>query len=186
MCGKLTLLRRQAGMTLPEMMFTLMVGSILGAAVLSFSLYAGKSFAGLTNYVDLEQKSQIALDNMTREVRQVNRVLSFGTTTLRGQVITNTITFEDSDGENLAYTFTGDILVRSKFGVDRVLLTNCDYLTFQVFQRNPIAGEWDQWSTSVATNTKLISVSWVCSRNILGNRMNTESVQTAKVVIRKK
>ncbi len=184
MCGK-PAHRRQSGLTLPEMMFTLMVGSLLGAAVLSFSLYAGKSFAALTNYVDLEQKSQNALDRMTREVRQVRRVLNFGTTMLRGQVITNTITFEDSDGENLTYTFSNDVLIRSKLGVDRVMLTNCDYLTFQVFQRNPIAGQWDQWSTAVATNTKLISVSWVCSRNVLGNRMNTESVQTAKVVIRK-
>jgi prepilin-type N-terminal cleavage/methylation domain-containing protein len=177
--------KRQLGLTLPEMLFTLSIGALLGAAVLSFSLYAGKSFAALTNYVDLEQKSQNALDNLTREVRQVNKVLSYGTMSWHGQTITNTLTFEDSDGQPLTYTFTNQVLVRSKSGVDRVVLTNCDYLTFQVFQRNPVGGVWDQWTTTVATNTKLISVSWVCSRNILGNRMNTESVQTAKVVIRK-
>lgn len=185
MCGKQRIRARASALTLPEMMFTLSVGAILGAALLSFSLYAGKSFAALTNYVDLEQKSQIALDSLTREVRQANRVVSFSTTTLRGQVITNSITFEDSDGLNLNYTFTNDVLVRTKNGASRVVLTNCDYLTFQVFQRNPMLAQWDQWSTSVATNTKLISVSWVCSRNILGARMNTESVQTAKVVLRK-
>ena len=35
------------------------------------------------------------------------------------------------------------------------------------------------------TNCKLIAVSWVCSRTILGSKMNTESVQTAKIIIRK-
>jgi len=184
MSGKLKV-QRNRGVTLPELMFTLAIGALLGLAVLSFSLYAGKSFAALTNYVDLEQKSQIALDSMTREVRQVNRVLSYGTMTWKGQTITNTLTFEDSDGQALTYMFTNEVLFRSKAGVNRVVLTNCDFLTFQVFQRNPIGGAWDQWSTTVATNSKLISVSWVCSRNILGSRMNTESVQTAKVVIRK-
>ena len=31
---------------------------------------------------------------------------------------------------------------------------------------------------------KLVSVSWRCSRTILGQKVNTESVQTAKIVIR--
>ncbi|HMJ89938.1 MAG TPA: hypothetical protein VK530_08985, partial [Candidatus Acidoferrum sp.] len=124
-------------------------------------------------------------DRLTREVRQVNRVLSYSTKTWNGQTITNGITFEDTDGLPLSYTFTNDVLIRSKAGANSMVLTNCDYLTFQVFQRNPVTGEWDQWTTSVAPNSKLISVSWVCSRTILGSRVNTESVQTAKVVIRK-
>ena len=31
---------------------------------------------------------------------------------------------------------------------------------------------------------KLIDVSWKCSRKIMGEKLNTESVQTAKIVIR--
>jgi Tfp pilus assembly protein PilW len=186
MCGKQHLAHQhRRAITLSELMFTMAVGSIIAAALLSFSLYAGKSFAALTNYVDLEQKSQIALDTMTREVRQVNKVLSYGTRSLNGVLVTNVLTFEDSDGLPLTYMFTNDVLIRSKDNVSTVILTNCDYLTFQIFQRNPVAAQWDQFTTSVATNTKLISVSWVCSRTILGARLNTESVQTAKVIIRK-
>ncbi len=33
---------------------------------------------------------------------------------------------------------------------------------------------------------KLINMSWKCSRTILGSKMNTESVQTAQVVLRNK
>lgn len=186
MFGKLRFpCRRRRAITISEVMFTIAVGSILGAALLSFSLYANKSFAALTNYVDLEQKSQNALDIMTREVRQVNRVLRYGTANKNGLVVTNSITFEDTDGAELTYVYTNDVLLRLKGGVSRTMLTNCDYLTFQIYQRNPVFGAWDQWTTAVATNTKLISVSWVCSRTIIGNRMNTESVQTAKVIIRK-
>jgi hypothetical protein len=31
---------------------------------------------------------------------------------------------------------------------------------------------------------KLVDVSWLCSRKILGRKVNTESVQTAKIVMR--
>jgi hypothetical protein len=66
-----------------------------------------------------------------------------------------------------------------------MLLTNVDFLSFQIFQRNPVAGTYDTYPTSSATNCKLVSVSWICSRSILGSKLNTESVQTAKIVIRK-
>ena len=39
-------------------------------------------------------------------------------------------------------------------------------------------------SATVAT-AKVIDLSWVCSRSILGQKANTESVQTARIVIRK-
>src|ERR1043165_304504 len=84
------------GITIAEMWIAMAVSSIILVALLGLGSYAGKSFAALTNYVDLEQKSQKALDTMTREIRQTDRLLSFGTTTLRGQVITNALTFMDS------------------------------------------------------------------------------------------
>jgi hypothetical protein len=66
-----------------------------------------------------------------------------------------------------------------------MLLTNCDFLTFQIFQRNPVSASYDVYPTANAASCKLINVSWICSRSILGSRLNTESVQTAKIVIRK-
>jgi hypothetical protein len=60
-----------------------------------------------------------------------------------------------------------------------------DYLTFQIYQRNTVANTYDQFPTGSVGLCKLISVSWICSRTILGSKMNTESVQTAKIVIRK-
>jgi hypothetical protein len=72
-----------------------------------------------------------------------------------------------------------------KGGVTEVLLTECDNLSFAIFQRNPINGTYNQYPTASPATTKLINVTWTCSRKILGNTMNTENVQTAKVVIRK-
>jgi hypothetical protein len=174
------------GLTIAEMWLAMAVSSIILVALLGLSSYAGKSFAALTNYVDLEQKSQIALDTMTKEIRQTDRLVSFGTTVLRGQVITNALTFMDSDGKLLSYTYTADgVLTRFKDDQSTMLLTNCDYLTFQVYNRTPSTNSFDNFQAGIPDNGKLISVTWVCSRTVVGSKLNTESVQTAKIVIRK-
>jgi Tfp pilus assembly protein PilW len=165
-------------MTLVEIMVALAVASILLLAVAVLGLYGGRSFAGLANYTDLDARSRHALDRLTKDVRQVNRLTASTSTSL---------TFEDADGSSLQYVYSPDArtLSRVKGGDTEVLLTECDNLSFAIFQRNPINGTYDQYPTASAATTKLINVTWTCSRKILGNTMNTENVQTAKVVIRK-
>ncbi len=168
----------RAGFTLVEFLITLAVGSIIFLAVAGLGLYAGRSFAGLANYTDLDARSRNALDRLTRDVRQVNRLATNSATAL---------TFEDADGAALRYVYSPQArtLSRVKGGSTEVLLTECDSLSFSIFQRNPIGGTYDQFPTGSAATTKLINVTWTCSRQILGTAMNTENVQTAKIVIRK-
>ena len=175
----------QRGFTLIEMTVSMAVSGIILTALLSFTIYASRSFAALENYVDLEQKSQNALDTLTRDIRQTTSLSSYGTRTVNGQLVTNSLTFIDGDGQPLTFSYTDDVLLRQKNGASTMILTNVDYLSFLIYQRNPIGGSYDQFSTYNAANCKLISVSWICSRSILGSKINTESVQTAKIVIRK-
>lgn len=184
MCGNLKP-RRCAAFSLVELLVSIGVGAIILTAVLSFTVYAGRSFAAMQNYVDLEQKSQGAVDSMLRDIRQTKYLTSFGTTMFQGKNITNSLTFLDSDNQPLSFTFTNRLLLRTKGTSSTMLLTNVDFLTFQVFKRNPVATTFEQFPTATATNCKLVSVSWICSRTILGSAVNTESVQTAKIVIRK-
>jgi hypothetical protein len=165
-------------MTLVEIMVALAVASILLLAVATLGLYGGRSFAGLANYTDLDARSRHALDRLTKDVRQVNRLTASTSTSL---------TFEDADGSSLQYVYSpgNRTLSRVKGGATEVLLTECDSLSFAIFQRNPINGTYNQYPTASPATTKLINVTWTCSRKILGNTMNTENVQTAKVVIRK-
>jgi hypothetical protein len=168
-----------------EMTMATAVAGLIIAALLSFTVYAAKSFAGMENYVDLEQKSQQALDTMTRDIRETQYLTNFGTRTVNGQTVTNVLTFLDSDNEFLTFNYTNNVLLRQKGAETQMLLTNVDILSFLIFQRNPVSGTYEQFPTTNAATCKLISVSWVCSRTILGSRLNTESVQTAKIVIRK-
>jgi hypothetical protein len=171
--------RKCAGTSLIDLLVgTALAGIVL--AVLGFlALYGGRSFVAMANYVKLDQYSRNALERMSREIRQCNRLSAWST---------NSLTFEDSDGKTLLYSYSSASkqLVRTKDGKQdlRPLLENCTFLQFSIFQRNPISGTYDQYPTATPSTCKLVQLSWICSRSILGGQ-NTESVQSAKVVIRR-
>src|SRR5262245_41188453 len=170
----------RSGMTLVELMLATAVGSLVVLGVAQLMMYSGRSFAAMANYVSLDRASRNALDTMSRQIRQANELIDYSPTTLN---------FQDSDGGTLTFSYnpTSRRLIRSKNGVadSRPLLTGCDYLQFSIFQRNPVGGSYDVYPTATVTTCKLVQLSWVCSRKIFGLKVNTESVQSSKIVIRK-
>jgi hypothetical protein len=166
-------------MTLVEVLIALAIGSILLIAVLSLGFFSARSFAALTNYVDLDNHSRNALDQITREIRQADRLVRSSEHELE---------FQHGPGF-IRYTYDPEArtLTRDANGRSTILLRECDFLRFSIFQRNPIPTTWEQFDlpTESPTLCKLVQLSWVCSRTIMGARVNTESVQSAKVVIRK-
>src|SRR6266498_4534177 len=104
--------RSQRAFTVVEMTMAMAVSGMILAALLSFTVYAAKSFAGMENYVDLEQKSQHALDTMTRDIRETQYLTNYGTRTVNGQLVTNALTFLDSDNQFLTYNYTNNVLMR--------------------------------------------------------------------------
>lgn len=159
------------------------LGGLIVVAVMALTFFSARSFAALTNYVDLDNRSRNALDVMSREIRQADRLTS-GNDHALAFAFTDPTT---SAVFTVSYTYNPETreLVRIQGTERKVLLSECDYLRFSLFQRNPINGTYDQYPTANPDTCKLVQLSWICSRNILGKRANTESVQSAKVVIRK-
>jgi hypothetical protein len=170
--------RRCAGMSLVEMMIAVTLGTLAFAALASLSLFTARSFVASGNYADLDRRSFVALDTLSRDIRQSRDLLDFAT---------NKLTLKDNDNATLVYQYTPStgLLTRSKNGTNTVLLEQCDFLNFAIYQRNPTNGwAWYPVKSNLTSTAKLIDVSWKCSRKILGAKVNTESVQTAKIVIR--
>lgn len=171
--------RRYAGLTLVETMVAMAVGALMLAGIAAFAVYTARSFVAAGNYADLDQASRNALDLMTRDIRESRGLTAFST---------NKLTLIADDNQPLIFFFNPSTskLTRQKGGqTPTVLLEQCDYLNFNVYQRSPASGfsfypvlsnRWDL--------AKLVDVSWKCSRQILGEKVNTESVQTAKIVMR--
>jgi prepilin-type N-terminal cleavage/methylation domain-containing protein len=167
-----------AGLSLMEMLVAAAIGSLLLTAVAYLSLYSTRSFVALGNYADLDKLSRNALDIMSRDIRQSALLTAYQT---------NSLTFSNADGTTLIFNYdpSSRQVTRTLAGARSVLLTQCDFLNFDISQRNPSNNfTFYPVSATNASMAKLIDVSWRCSRQILGVKINTESVQTAKIVIR--
>ena len=159
------------------------LATILVLTLTSFSMFCSRSFAALYNYVDLDDVNRIAIDKLTRDVRQANRVSAYDTNGM-------SLTLEDGDAArtpiSFVYNATTRTLTRTRGAeVEIVLLKGCDQLFFWIGQRNTDVGGYDVFKAATIDTAKVINVRWVCSRSLFGRKENTENVQTARIVIRK-
>ena len=173
-------------MTLVEILLATMVSGLLFAAVMSMTSFSARSFAALSNYVDLDRKSRNALDRMSQDIRQADVLTNFTSNTL----VFQTTTLTNTNKVNLTYTYSpsAKTLTRTFNGQSKILLTGCNYYHHDVFQRNPTNATFNQYPLDDPSRpdlAKVIQLTWICSRDILGHSANTESVQSAKIVIRK-
>lgn len=168
-----------SGGTLIEYIIGIGIAALVFSVVIPFSVYSMRSFEGLANYADLNSSGLLALDQLSRDIRQAVRLTSFAT---------NRLVFDN--GSNAApvtfdYNAAAGTLTRDDGTNTKVLLTGCNSLNFGIYQRMPIAGSYDQYPVANVTNCKVVTINWVCSRKILGAKLNSENAQSARLVIRK-
>ncbi len=166
--------RAVRGMTLPEMMVAVSVGSIVLMVMAMVFMNSARSFAATGNYVSMNTSSRNALDHMTRDIRQAGSLLEFSPTHLKfaryGQTNAFLVYNWDAQSHQLTEWASGTTLTN-------LLLSECDQLNFSMY--NALFAP-----TTVLSQSKGISVKWKCSRTILGNKVTTEDMQQALIVMR--
>jgi Tfp pilus assembly protein PilW len=188
--------RRRAGYTLVEMLVAVGIGVAAMGVVATISMNTAFNYAAMGNYVVLDDQNRNALDVISREVRDASALMSFNTNSPQSLLLTNSIA-----GTAVTLTYTNSTLVMvTKFQTTQTnqtqtLLTGCNYWNFQLYDRAPLLTT-NLISFCASTNyttglvdptfTKVINMTWSCSRTILGSKLNTENVQTAQVILRNK
>jgi len=170
---------RRSAFVLSEVIVATGITALLMVGLVAFFMFAGESFAAMFNYSDLDGANRIAMDTLTTDLRQCNKVKICTTTSL---------TLEDYDLSILTYTYdpAAKTLVRTRNGASATtLLKGCTSLTFTICQRNPVGGSYNVYPAATPATAKVVNISWICSRSIFCNSINTESVQTARIVIRR-
>jgi prepilin-type N-terminal cleavage/methylation domain-containing protein len=168
---------QHSAFSITELLVALAIGGVILAGLCALWLFSGQIFAGIFNYVEMNNASKVALDRMTQEIRNVHRLKQFDPEKL---------TFEDFDGVDLKFEYKPGqgTLTRIKHGKKEVLVTGCDALQFSIFQHDPIAGSYDYYPTTDPDACKAVQVQWTTFRRLMGDRSNTESVRSARIVIR--
>jgi type II secretory pathway pseudopilin PulG len=169
--------RAAAAFTLIELMVATGLGTLMLAVMLTAVLYGARAFVAMDNYLVMDQKSEQALDYLSREIREADHLTAFAS---------NNISFVDNTGTTVQYQYDSNsqTLDRISGGVTNKYLTGCDSLTFSIYQRTPMSNTFEPFSTISYTNAKLIEINWHCSQAIQSATANSESSQSAKVVIR--
>lgn len=173
------------GFTLLETMIVMGLAGIVLAIVVATYKYSGTSFAAMGNYADLDRKSRAALDLLSREIRNSSALIAVGTSP-KSLTFTNattrkniTITY-DSSARTLSLAKTGQST--------QTLLTSCDQWDYSLYGRVPVLTSSNITFNAVTdiSACKLINMTWKCSRTIFGSKRNTETIQTAQIVLRNK
>lgn len=170
-------------MTLVEMMVAMGCAAVIMMAFVATGISLSNTMLAVRNYNDLNQYSRNALDVMSRDIRNASAVETGSSATYLQ--MTNSYT-----GELITYSYDGTSgFTRTDAAASStnttILLTNCNAFNFQYYQRNPTNNmTFFTNSLGVASQTKIISITWKCSRTILGLKYNTESVQSALVARR--
>lgn len=164
-------------MTLVEVVMAVGIIALLMLAIGSFVIYSGRSMASIFNYTDMGYGSRQALDVMTRDIRQSIRLKTY---------TTNQLVLVDFDGTDLSFEYTTNkTLVRTKGESQTTLLTGCDWIRFNLYMQNPVKGTYTLKFATNTADSKVIGVSWNCSRKVLGT-INSEPMQEALIVVRKR
>jgi len=177
--------RAEIGFTLVEIMVAVVAGTILLAVIGALSLFALRSFTAMGNYTDLDAKSRMALDQISRDLRECTTLLAYDTNLPTPFLLFTNST--DSVSVRLTWDSVARTLTTATTGQPVVTnLTECDAWQFDLFQQTPIPNKTNQFYgfTGGSTRCKLVNMTWKCSRVMLGKKQQTESVQTAKIVMR--
>jgi Tfp pilus assembly protein PilW len=173
--------RGMAAFTLPELSISAALGALILASMSSVFVLMNRSLDATGNYEELDRQSRNALDTMSRDIRQAACLTNFSTTSL---------TFTNQDGNLLQYNWDGTNLLtytNGSTGQGGNLLKGCISLNFNIFLHNPSNGTTMTFWPAYASNcsmAKVIVINWICRRTNYTSLTDTESVQTAKVVLR--
>lgn len=188
-----SLRRRVTAYTLLEMLVAMGIGIVMLGMVATISVDTMLNFAAMGNYVNLADQNRNAMDVIGREVRDSNALVAFSTNNPSYLELSNSISGTIT---TLSFDINSNTLTMSKTGqTNRTLLTLCEYWTFSLYNRAPLItsnGISFYSSTNYLTGqidptrTKVINLTWKCTRYVLGTQLNSQSVQTAQVMLRNK
>jgi Tfp pilus assembly protein PilW len=173
--------KSRSGFSLVELMVAVVAGLLVALAVVLVCAFVLRSFIAMGNYAELDRNSRNALDHISRNVRASLAVDP------NYSLSTNSVHLVALDGKSFGYVWDPAdrslSYVTNSGNSSAVILTNCDILFFSFYQHNP-TNNLKFVSATVTNEVKIVNVDWRCSKTIYGNKINTESVQTAQIAIR--
>ena len=172
-------MRRQAGFTLVESLIAFGIAMVVITIVLSSVICTYHTFSSLTNYVQYNSQARIAMDKMSRDIRQAAALTNCTATSLA---------FTNTDGTLLSYQYNAgaQTLTYTNQGSNQggILLKYCTACTFYAFLNSPVSGSCMLFTnTTSASGGKIIQVNWTCCLTNV-SVTNSSMMESTRIVMR--
>ena len=176
----------ECGLALAELLVALGLASVVLTVLMMLFLFGLRSFASLGNYASLSGQSRLAMDRMSREIRQASAVVDANTNLpVKWLVLSDTTTIPPAIIRYAWDSATGVLTCEQTGQPPRTNLTGCDEFDFAFFQRSP-SNAWTFYPSADTNSCKLIRFSWKCSRAVPGQARINQDMLTTEVVLRNK
>ena len=172
------------GFSLVEVLIAIAIsGIVLAAIVTSYSL-ASRGFASAGNYADLDRYTRVALDHMSRDMRQATGISAFASSDITLIVATN---FTDEGkilhSKQVRYFLganaSSNILYRVEGGATSVVAKHVKFLNFVGYNRYMLTNGIQP------ADCKLLQVDMALEKSSYASVQN-EQVLSARIVLRNK
>lgn len=110
-------MEKQKGFTLIELAIVIALLTILGYGIMKFFSNTFRTWWQTSQQIDAQQKARVAMDEMTRFIRQARPVTTIAVGKQGGEDDNTMITFTHIDGRQISYFQVGDSLRRVVGGV---------------------------------------------------------------------
>ncbi|MDI1320454.1 MAG: prepilin-type N-terminal cleavage/methylation domain-containing protein [bacterium] len=183
--------RPAGGFTLVEMMIGAALSSFILAGVLSTFLFLGRSGANMQNYSDMESQSRKALEIFAEDVRQANAIAWNSAVSVTLTVNTAAVVYEYVNAAAATST-RPEGFYRTIAGNDRRLISgitpgSCSYKAYSVADSvNPLPLVTAANLTAASSTTKQLQLSLECTRTNVTVVAATNSVLSARFILRNK
>jgi len=105
-------MEKQKGFTLIELAIVIALMAILGYGIMKFFSNTFRTWWQTSQQIDAQQKARVAMDEMTRFIRQARPVTGITVSQQGGEDDNTMITFTHIDGRQISYYQSGDSLQR--------------------------------------------------------------------------
>jgi Tfp pilus assembly protein PilW len=178
--------KSRRGFSLVETLIACALFGIAGIALASVYLYSCRAFAAMANYAQLDQNNRLGMDKMTKEIREARMVMQ-ATNDGSGAAIT----ILNNVGDTVKFTFDPRVQALTRMvnaSAPEVMIPNCQMMAFDVRQRTPTNGQFDNFPQLTANDSiQVITLTWRAWKSIPGTSTNigtSEEIQSAYVVVR--
>jgi len=177
---KTTLRKAVWGSVLPGTLFNITAGGLIAVGASVACLCNTYKLAAMASYQGLSSRNQDATSLIVKDIRRANSLDHAS----QDRVVLNC----GSAGHTILVTYSYDAathtLTRTDGRSTQTILTDLDGFSFSFFQRPASGMGFNSLVPASGASAKMVSCRWSCSRKIAGDRVDTEKVELAPIVMR--